>query len=224
MLIFQTTNVVEKINTEPIMATLKEELEVMTRLSALGVTKEELLDVVRAAVGGRRDATPFDPVNAGGLFAWIYGTRQLRAIFVPKEWVAGRTDNIESVFNPVAGIKIIYQSAERASDPMLDPLAISKKGVGAARAVEMGQGEFWPEMRTEEIREGSAANWYLFVYANGDDVRAELSYPMAIEGDQFCGFNERILLVQKGEWPGIDITVDDVLIPDFDVSVTRKEQ
>ena len=105
----------------------------------------------------------------------------------------------------------------------MDPLAISKKGAGAARAVEMGQGEFWPQMREMEIRESNAENWYLFVYADGDDVCAELSFPIAIEGDQFHGFNERILLVQKGDWQGIDVAPDDLPLPDFDVSVTRKE-
>lgn len=202
---------------------LKEEAEVATRLQALGVTKAELLDVVRAAVGGRRDAIPYDPISAGGQFAWIFGTRQLRAIYVPQGWEIDRTDNIESVFNPRTGIKIIYQSAERAGDLIYDPLSISKKGSGSARAVELGQGELWPEMRKRELSKVNAASWYLFVYADGDDVRAELSYPMAIEGDQFHGFNERILLVGKGEWQGIDITPDDLDLPDFDVSVSRKE-
>jgi len=202
---------------------LKEEIEVTTRLDTLGVTKPELVDVVRAAVGGRRDAVLYDPVSAGGQFAWIYGTRQLRAIFVPQGWEICRTDNIESVFNPKTGIKIIYQSADRAGDLVYDPLAISRKGAGSARAVEMGQGELWPELRARELSKANAANWYLFVYADGDDVRAELSYPMAIEGDQFHGFNERILLVGKGEWQGIDIAPNDLDLPDFDVSVTRKE-
>ena len=202
---------------------LKEEIEVTTRLSTLGVTKPELLEVVRAAVGGRRDAIPYDPLSAGGQFAWIFGTRRLRAIFVPQGWEMGRTDNIESAFNPKTGIKIICQNAERAGDPLYDPLAISKKGSGSARAVEMGQGELWPEMRERELSKQNAASWYLFVYAEGDDVRAELSYPIAIKGNQFHGFNERILLVGKGEWQGIDIAPDELDLPDFDVSVTRKE-
>jgi len=202
---------------------LKEEIEVTTRLTTLGATKPELLEVVRAAVGGRRDAVPYDPLSAGGQFAYIYGTRRLRAIFVPQGWEICRTDNIESIFNPVRGIKIIYQSAERAGDLVFDPMAISKKGSGSARAVELGQGEFWPEMRARELKGAGAANWYLFVYASGDDVRAELSYPIAIEGDQFHGFNERIILVGKGEWQGIDIAPDEQDLPDLDVSVTRKE-
>ena len=86
----------------------------------------------------------------------------------------------------------------------------------------MGQGELWPEIRDEEVRESLAANWYLFVYADGDDVRAELSYPKAIEGDQFQGFNERIILVQKDEWQTVDVLPDDVPLPEPEVSVTRK--
>lgn len=206
------------------MPVFKEEIEVMTRLIALGATKSELVDAVRAAVGGRRDATPYDPISAGGQFAWIFGTRRLRAIYVPQGWEIDRTDNVESIFNPKTGIKIIYQSAERAGDLVFDPLAISPKGSGSARAVENGQGEFWPEIRAREIRKTNAASWYLFVYANGDDVRAELSYPKAIEGDQFHGFNDRIVLVSKGEWQGIDLTPDVEESPDFDVSVTRKEE
>lgn len=205
------------------MAVLKEEVEVTTRLAALGATKVELLDVVAAAVGGRRDAIPYDPVSAGGQFAWIFGTRRLREIYVPQGWEIDRTDNVESVFNPKAGIKIIYQSAERAGDLVFDPLAISRKGAGSARAVEMGQGELWPEMRAKEISRANAASWYLFVYAVGDDVRAELSFPKAIEGDQFFGFNDRIVLVGKGEWPGIDITADSDEAPEFDISISRKE-
>ena len=201
----------------------QEEFEVLPRLTALGVTKSELLDVVRAAVGARRDATPFHPASAGGLYAWIEGTRRLRAIYVPQGWEIDRTDNIESIFSPGIGIKIIYQSAGRAGDPLRDPLAVSRKGAGSARAVELAQGELWPEIRTTELRKVNAASWYLFVYADGDDVRAELSFPISIADDQFCGFNERIILVQNGEWLGIDITPEDADLLDFEVSVTRKD-
>lgn len=49
------------------MAVLAEEFEVAPRLEQLGVTKNELLQVVHAAVGARRNATPFLPLSAGGL-------------------------------------------------------------------------------------------------------------------------------------------------------------
>jgi len=204
------------------MAVLAEEFEVAPRLEQLGVTKAELLQVVRAAVGARRNATPFHPLSAGGLLAYLAGTEHLRRVFVPQSWKICRRDNIESIFHTEIGIKIAYQNAERAGDPLSDPIAVSKKGAGAARAVELGQYDLFPEVREMEVAEITAASWYLFVYADGPDVRAELSCPVAINDEQFDQFHERILLVQKGEWDGPDPLADDAPPVDFEVNVSRK--
>lgn len=203
------------------MLILKSAPEVQSRLSSFGVTRDELLTVVSAAVGARRGASPLAPVSAGGLMAWIRGTERLRQVFLPKGWESTRTENIEAVYSPELGVKIIYQSAERAAVEA-DPLAISKKGSGSARAVENGQGDLFPELVAIAGRELNAEAWYLFVFADGDDIRAELSFPKAIEGDQFHGFNERIILLEAGEWGGIDLTTDDASAPEFEVAVTRK--
>jgi hypothetical protein len=204
------------------MPVLAEEFEVVPRLEQLGLTKPELLDVVRAAVGARRNATPFHPLSAGGLLAWIAGTAHLRRVFTARGWEICRRDNIEAIFNSATGIKIIYQNADRAGDPLFDPVASSKKGAGAARAIELGQYELFPEVREREVVEITAPTWCLFVYADGQDVRAELSCPQAINDEQFDGFHERILLIQKGEWDSPDALADDTPSIDFEVSVTRK--
>ena len=178
--------------------------------------------VIRAAVGARRNATPFHPLSAGGLLAYLAGTEHLRRVFLPKGWQTCRRDNIESIFHPEIGIKIVYQNADRAGDPLFDPIAVSKKGAGAARAVELGQYDLFPESREQVVAELTAAIWYLFVYADGPDVRAELSCPVAINDEQFDQFHERILLVQKGEWDTPDPLADDAPPMDFEVSVSRK--
>ncbi|MHB9005015.1 MAG: hypothetical protein ACYC6C_13335 [Coriobacteriia bacterium] len=204
------------------MAVLAEEFEVAPRLEQLGVTKPELLQVVRAAVGARRNATPFHPLSAGGLLAYLAGTEHLRRAFLPQGWQICRRDNIESIFHAEIGIKIVYQNAERAGDPVCDPIAVSRKGAGAARAVELGQYDLFPEVREQEVAEITAATWYLFVYADGPDVRAELSCPAAINDEQFDQFHERILLVQKGDWDSPDPLADDVPPVEFAVLVSRK--
>lgn len=204
------------------MTVVADELEVAPRLEQLGVTKADLLQVVRAAVGARRNATPFHPLSAGGQLAYLAGTEHLRRVFVPQGWHICRRDNIESIFHPEIGIKIVYQNADRAGDPVFDPIAVSKKGAGAARAVELGQYDLFPESRVQEIAEISAATWYLFVYTDGPDVRAELSCPIAINDEQFDQFHERILLVQKGDWDTPDPLEDDAPPVDFEVSVSRK--
>ncbi|WP_372097534.1 hypothetical protein [Tistrella mobilis] len=204
------------------MVVLAEEFEVAPRLEQLGLTKAELLEVVRAAVGARRNATAFHPLSAGGLFAYLAGTEHLRRVFVPQGWQICRRDNIESIFHTEIGIKIVYQNAERAGDPISDPVAVSKKGAGAARAVERGQYDLFPEVRELEVAEITAATWYLFVYAEGPDVRAELSCPAAIHDEHFDQFHERILLVQKGDWDSPDPLADNAPPVDFEVNVSRK--
>lgn len=205
------------------MPVLAEDHEIVPRLAQLGLRRDHLLDVVGAAVGARRNATGLHPLSAGGLLSWIQGTGQLRRIFLPLGWEVCRRDNIESIFHPQLGIKVVFQNAERAGDPLFDPVATSKKGAGSARAIELGQYELWPEDKVKEVAEVTATTWVLFVYANGDDVRAELSCPMAISEEHFDGFHERILLVEKGGWDSALPLDDDGEPPtEYEVAVTRK--
>jgi hypothetical protein len=204
------------------MPVIAERFEVASRLERFDTNHDELLAIVELSVRARGDATPDDPASAAGWFAYSYGTRGLRNLFLAKGWELRRTDNIESVYNPNTGDKIVFQNAERAGDLLRDPIAISRKGPASARAVDLGQGELWPEIRKAEVREIAAPHWYLFVQADGEDVRAELSFPKAIENEKFDGFDDRIILLQKGEWQGIDLNDNDEPNLDFDVNVTRK--
>ncbi|UXC93003.1 MULTISPECIES: hypothetical protein [Sphingobium] len=205
------------------MAVLAEDYEVIPRLAQLGLRRDFLFEVVAAAVGGRRSSTGFHPLSAGGLLSWIEGTAHMRRVFVPQGWEISRRDNIESIFHPTIGIKVVFQNAERAGDPLFDPIAVSKKGAGSARAIELGQFELWPEVREQEVAEISAPTWVLFVFADGEDVRAELSRPMAINRDQFDGFHERILLIEKGGWGATEPFIGEDEPPaEYDVTVSRK--
>jgi len=207
-----------------IMPVLAEDYEVVPRLAQLGLRRDLLLEVVRAATGARRSATGFYPLSAGGLLSWIEGTGQLRRIFLPNGWDICRRDNIESIFHPEVGLKVVFQNAERAGDPLRDPIATSKKGAGSARAVELGQYELWPKETAKEVVELSATTWVLFVYADGDDVRAELSCPIAVNEEQFDGFHERIILVGKGGWDATEPLVDSDEPPvEYEVMVSRKD-
>lgn len=202
----------------------REEYEVSRQLSLFSVTKDELIDVVRAAVAGKADAIENDPIWAANSFANSYGTRALRQLFRSKGWELDREDNLESVYDPATGIKIVFQNADNACNDAKGPRAIQGKGPAAIRAIDNGQGSLFPEIEeAEEIRD-NATIWYLFVYINKDDVRAELSWPKPISAQQFIAFRERIFLIQKGEWgtvaPIVDISGDDLL--DFEVNVTRK--
>ena len=205
-------------------AIIQEDWAIDSKLSNFDVTRKELQAVVLAAVAARADFVPNHPANAAGLLSYIYGTKALRDLFCPKGWQINRTGNIESVYHPEKGLKIIFQNADSAADPMREPRAISEKGPAAAKAVELGQWSLFPEFEASEAEksEVNASVWYFFVCAGRDEVTAELSSPKSIEDRQFHGFNERIFIVKAGEWVDVDVS-DDQPAQDFEIQVTRKK-
>jgi hypothetical protein len=205
-----------------------QDYEVASRLDQLGLSAPELIGVVHQAVAAKAGFVLNHPANAAGQLSYIYGTGALRDVLRPKGWQIDRTGNIEATLDPKTGIKIVFQNADSACDDGRDPKAISGKGPAARRAVDLGQRNLFPEYEAEDrekhLRE-NAALWYLLVYINGDDVRAELSFPKRIEDGQFKGFNERIYIIKAGEWASMMPPVaddDEGPAQDFEINVTRK--
>ena len=202
--------------------------EVDQRLSAFGVTRSELFEVVRQVVGARADVTDNDPVTAGGLFAYIQGTRHIRALFRSKRWQLDRQENIEAVKHPEKDLRIVYQSVDLAASKGHNPRAISGKGSGADRIIDSAQGSLFTDEELEQHNPATIAAvgtgvWFFCVSVDGEDVRAELSLPASLEGRNFKEFIERIFIVRGGEWPPTQIAPDaenDAV--DFQPTVTRK--
>ncbi len=206
---------------------IAQDFEVASRLDLMGLSPEELISVVLQAVAAKANFVLNHPLNAGGQLSYIYGTGALRDVLRPKGWVIDRTGNIEATYDPRTSIKIVFQNADSACEDDRDPKAISDKGPAAVSAVDLGQHSLFPEYDAEDRakhKKANAALWYLFVYINGDDVRAELSFPKHIEDGQFKGFNERIYIINPGEWASMAPKVDDIEPPaqDFEINVTRK--
>src|SRR3546814_7389982 len=95
-----------------------------------------LVQVVREVVGARADAVENDPVSAAGQFAYIHGTRNIRALFRARGWVNETIDNIPLVKHPELGLMVGYQSVDVAASDFQSPKAISGKGAGAERAID----------------------------------------------------------------------------------------
>jgi hypothetical protein len=188
-----------------------------------GVTRAEFLSVVMAAVGARAEFVPDQPVNAGGLLSYIYGTGALRSLLCGKGWTIDRTDGIEATLNAEGTIKIVFQNADRACDVFEAPKAISEKGPAAERAIDSGQGFLFGPPPTRASESG-ATIWYLFVANTDDGVCAEISWPRPLVAGQFAGFHKRIFLLNPGEWDEVDVSGSDTgPVPDFDVKITRKK-
>ncbi len=189
-----------------------------------GVSKEELLQIVFAAAAARADTVPNDPRNAGGQFAYSYGVRATRDLFLAKGWSIDRTDNIEATKNSETGIKVVFQNVDTAADPLFEPKAISKKGPAAKRLVAQGQTHLFADMEQEAQAQINATTWFLCVSDDGDEVRAEISCPITLEDGQFCGFHTRIFLLGSGEWENLAFNSDEYELPDdnIEIELSRK--
>ncbi|TIM68228.1 MAG: hypothetical protein E5Y58_19030 [Mesorhizobium sp.] len=207
---------------------VSQDYEVGSRLDHFGLTAGEFIEVAKRAVAAKASFVLNFPLNAAGQLSYIHGTGGLRDTLRLKGWEIDRTGNIEAVYNPKTGMKIVFQNADSACEDARDPKAISDKGPAATRAVDLGQKNLFPEFDAEDEQRKSRENaslWYFCVYINGDDVRAELSFPKSIEEKRFKEFNERIYIIKPGEWASIMPKKDDDETPaqDFEINVTRKK-
>lgn len=204
-----------------------EDWEVDQRLVPFKVTRPELIEIARAVQGARADSVENDPITAEGQFAYIYGTRYMRATWRRKGWLLHRENNIESVKHPDVDWKIIYQNVDMAASAAHDPRAVSGKKSGSERLIELMQGELFPSevFSRETIFEPTNAGvWFFCVSVNGDDVRAELSLPLRVANGNFEGFAERIFIVRGGEWPELSgMPIPRSEPTDFEPVVTRKK-
>jgi hypothetical protein len=208
------------------MTSIEHFIPVPTRLAHFDVTAGELIDIVRAVVAARADATADDPAAAEGLLAYIYGTRFTRQLFGSKGWRNCSDDNVASVKHPDRNLKVVYQSVDRAADWHHKPQAVSGKGSGADRLICTGQGQLFPEHRLAAMQKtGNKPQgvWFFCVSVDGDDVRAELSRPNGLAGNNFESFAERLFVLEGGEWSRMAIVPDRGPAPaDFQPVITRK--
>jgi len=214
-------------------------VEVRNRLEQLGVTKEQLLEVVAAAVGGRNNCTSFDPRSAPGWSSWREGNRRLREILIPLGigWELDETDGIPSVIHRERKMKITMCNTD-AGTGLKDyhPQQTSKKGAATEEIVSVNQSLFGEVMDSALLQNivplsrmnqpGFLACWYLCVYCDGDEVRAELSCPIVCEDGYFKDFHERIFLtLDEDDGSGIKVRKQE---PDggdagFEIPVKRKK-
>ena len=204
-----------------------EELEIASRLSQFGITRQELIEVVHAATVARNDTVEnLDPANGGGLLSWIYGTRFLRSLLLSKGWEVDRKENVESVVNHKLGLKFIFQNTDTACRVHETPKAISGKGSASRRQVAEGIEQLLLPLPDIAVNEKpNLVVWFLCVAIENHAPVAELLCPKAIEDKQFNGCLERIFILPPGGDQLIDRgdDADDSGHSDVQVTVTRKK-
>ncbi len=205
----------------------KEFWDVSQNLSSLGLTKDELIQVVHRVVAARNEAVAIDPINTPGQLAYQHGVRALRELLIPKGWAIDRTEHIESIINEETGLKIIYQNTDSAANKHREPKAISGKGPAVKRMIENATPFLFSYMNDEEEAKRNTKIWFFCVAVKGDNVTAELSCPRSIHNKQFSDFSSRIFIVHEGEWDVVNLSEDhdennEIQEQEFEVNISKK--
>jgi hypothetical protein len=210
-----------------------EPFAVQNRLAELGWSSTELIEVVTSMVAARHGCTANDPLSAPGWMSWKAGIRRMGEIGAPKGLRRVEIDNVPWTMDQERRLRFTVTNADAATG-MLDgvPQNRNKRGAAAERAVDTNAHQYllFPisqSMDPQQIMKMRAAGtvaWYLFVYTDGEEIRAELSCPVAIHGGFFVEFVERIFLNIPDTLPPIDrqSPFNDGDEPEeFDVPVSR---
>lgn len=216
----------------------KSPIEVGNRLEALGLSRDQILDVVDAMVGAKADCTPNDPAGAAGWSSWRMGIRRLREVLVGDEWERDEIDQIPGVINADLRIRITVANTDDATGLELTdrfPQNRSRKGAATDRVVQANQGSFMEaleeslnvvQLKPPPKDSRPIVTWYVCTYCEGDEFRAEISCPAGLDNGYFTDFIERILIVgaEAGdEAPARRRQPADGEGAEFDVPVTRKK-
>lgn len=210
----------------------KSPADISAALAEIGLAREPLDEVIARMCTARNSCTANHPLGAGGYMAWSEGSCRLREVGVLSPgWEKNDDDYIPSIFNRSLAIKVaVCNTDDGTGVESRLPQNRNKKGAGLDRAVGgnqfVMQGLLEAAVNVIPISKDPQGTlfWYLCVYSEGEEVRAELSCPLKCKGGFFKSFSKRIILICS------DTNEDDGGVrrrapegpPEFDIVVARK--
>jgi hypothetical protein len=209
-------------------------IRVQNRLAEFGTSLDNMREVAHAMSSEMADTSLNDAPGAAGSRAYFIGVRRNREVHCVGNsgWVKDDTDFIASVFNAKTRIKIAVANTDAGTGiPEFAPTNRSAKGAAAGRAIagNRQQLEFEELIKesnnvvplTESNHVGIILCYYLCVFCEGEETRAELSCPIKWDGKYFSDFHERVKIIGRDgddDLGGRKATPSE----EFDIPVIRK--
>lgn len=179
--------------------------EVWDRLSELGLSLDDLHDVLDRAEAERRTCTGFDPPGLPGSVFWGRVVRYMRETYVPKGWKARNVDQLPLLINPDRSLAVTASSGDWATgiSALYSPRSRYPKGAATGRRVEANGQSTIPGLPPDLTEDGDEDDllitWVLlYFHEKGDEqtkLRCEFSLPLEIgAGGKIDAWSERIIL------------------------------
>lgn len=199
---------------EPIHTVIVEEdLEVKSRLHEFGLSKASIGKICESVLHGRNLNSALQPKTSEGLLKYIFGVEGLRKVCLDLDsenatYEVFSKNNIEGVFDPQNGRKIMFQMVDQACG-FNDPQPKSKIGDGKKDLIRESAQQLlfreWEEEERERVAQLNAVNqaecWYVIVSVDEKGMLCcEISHSRPIDDDNMMRFFERIKVFKYGEF------------------------
>lgn len=207
--------------------------EITSRLAAMGLTEEFLIEATRYAYAEKDRCTGNDARAAGGYAVWTKLLRFMRDGLLPQGWAKGGLPNLESIIHPSRSFQIVPSSGNWAtgySDRM--PATMNPKGRRTAEVIA-DNGQFSLDVVGSTLESKPEIKTFFFLtYEDGDkeEIRHELAIPthMTIGPKAKKGrideFGSRIILtpIEFEVEADLDEEHEEEFSEDLDISVERR--
>jgi hypothetical protein len=204
----------------------KKQRAVDRRLSQLfNSTRDQWIEIIKAAVAARARCTDDGPKSAPGYYAYAAGTTRMRQMFRREGWDRGDENGIETIINHDLKKKVAIMNADAGTcDIDRTPMNRTLKSSMTAKVTDLNnQGELFKKHEMGPYDESPSSLWYLFIYDTNGKVRAELSMPIEFANGYIAKCSERIFIIQGDEWD--KLTLEKPLTPasqEYEINVRRK--
>lgn len=204
-------------------------IEVRNELAVLGLDAESLIECVRYADREKSFVTTNDAVGFGSIVVYDKAGRALRETYLPQGWIKDDSNNQCAIKNLEKMVRVVpCNFDEFAGNRLIRPTNKSPKGEVSRRKSMCNKTAWLPGIPKEEIGVGDDfQTWVLGIFT--DDYKqpmAELSLPIAFDGNYFTDFGKRIMLLTGDDSSGVgrrgdDISGDD-MVEVVDIDIRRR--
>lgn len=188
-------------------------------------TRDQWIDIVKASVQARARCTDDFPKSAAGYYAWEAATTRSRQMFRREGWHKGDEDGIKTIVNhnlkkKIAILNTDFGTCNKARSPRNRTL----KGPAQDRVMDLNnQYEMFKIHEMARSKEAPYSLWYLCIFDDGKMVRAEISRPSEYSAGYILKYNERIFILQDGDWEKVLLTQPaDTKPQEFKINIRRK--
>lgn len=189
-------------------------------------TRDQWIEIVKAAVAARARCTDDSPKSAPGYYAWEAATTRSRQMFRREGWEKGEENGIETIVNHALKKKVAILNTDSGTcDKNRSPRNRTHKGSAQDRVIDLNdQYEMFKAEEMRKIVESPYSIWYLCVFDDGIKVRTEVSRPSEFHLGYIIKFNERIFILNDGDWEKMVLAAPppSQSAQDFEINIRRK--